>query len=162
MNAPYLPLGLPAPLDEECVSAPYWQGLVEGVLRVQRCTACGTWQFGGEWMCHRCRAFDPPWVEVAPRGRIFSWERVWHPVHPALKTHGPYLVVLVVLPHAGHVRMLGNLLGDPMQNVDIGAEVEGVFERHVEVTPAYSLLQWRCCISPSPALAGDGQYKESD
>ena len=30
-----------------------------------------------------------------------SWERAWHPVHPALKDHGPYIVVLVELPDAG-------------------------------------------------------------
>lgn len=141
--APYLPPGLPAPLDEEGVNAPYWQGLAQGVLRVQRCAACGTWQFGGEWLCHHCHAFDPAWVEVEPKGRIFSWERVWHPVHPALKERGPYLVVLVELPHAGHVRMLGNLLGDAMQAVPVGAEVAGVFEHHRDHDPPYSLLQWR-------------------
>ncbi|MBL8347595.1 MAG: OB-fold domain-containing protein [Rubrivivax sp.] len=142
-TAHYLPAGLPAPLDEERVNAPYWQGLTQGVLRVQRCAACGTWQFGGEWLCHHCHAFDPPWVEVAPRGRIFSWERVWHPVHPALKERGPYLAVLVELPEAGGLRMLGNLLGDAMQEVTIGAEVEGVFEHHAAAEVPYSLLQWR-------------------
>ena len=50
-------------------------------------------------------------------GVIYSWERVWHPVHPALAGHGPYIVVLVELPHAGGVRMVGNLLGDPRQAV---------------------------------------------
>ncbi len=142
-TAHYLPAGLPAPLDEEGVNAPYWQGLAQGALRVQRCGACGTWQFGGEWLCHHCHAFDPAWVEVAPRGRIFSWERVWHPVHPALKERGPYLVVLVELPEAGGLRMLGNLLGDAMQEVPIGAEVEGVFEHHPCADVPYSLLQWR-------------------
>jgi uncharacterized protein len=139
----YLPAGLPAPLDEEGVAAPYWNGLREGVLRVQRCSACATWQFGGEWLCHHCHAWDPAWVPVSPHGLIYSWERVWHPVHPALQSHGPYLAVLVELPHAGGLRMLGNLLGDPMQQVRIGAEVEGVFEHHTEAAPAYSLLQWR-------------------
>jgi uncharacterized OB-fold protein len=139
----YLPPGLPAPLDDEGVAAPYWQGLREGVLRVQRCATCGTWQFGGEWICHRCHAPDPPWVEAAPHGHIYSWERVWHPVHPALQRHGPYLVVLVELPHAGSVRMLGNLLGDPLQEVPIGAEVDGVFEPHADADPQYTLLQWR-------------------
>jgi hypothetical protein len=34
--------------------------------------------------------------------------------------------VIIELPHAGNVRMVGNLLGDPMQAVAIGADVEGV------------------------------------
>ncbi len=39
--------------------------------------------------------------------------------------------------------MVGNLLGDPLQNVVIGADVVGVFEHHPDSHPAYSLLQWR-------------------
>ena len=141
----YLPPGLPIPVPEsDGLSKSYWSGLRESRLRVQRCGACGTWQFGPEWLCHRCHRFDPDWVDVAPRGRIYSWERVWHPVHPCLKGAGPYLVVLVELPQAGSVRMLGNLLGDPMQDVVIGAEVEGVFEHHPQTEPPYTLMQWRC------------------
>jgi uncharacterized protein len=60
-----------------------------------------------------------------------------------LRQHGPYLAVLVELPHAGGVRMVGNLLGDPMQEVAIGADVEGVFEYHRNSDPPYTLLQWR-------------------
>ncbi|WGS23982.1 OB-fold domain-containing protein [Bradyrhizobium sp. ISRA464] len=68
---------------------------------------------------------------------------MWHPSHAALRHHGPYVAVLVELPHAGSVRLVGNLLGDPQQPVVIGAEVEGVFEHHPESDPSFSLLQWR-------------------
>jgi uncharacterized OB-fold protein len=140
----YLPAGLPIPVPEpDGLSRPFWQGLRENRLLVQHCAACGTWQHGPEWICHQCHAFDPPFEETAPRGRIYSWERVWHPVHACLNGHGPYLVVLVELPGAGKVRMLGNLLGDPAQEVRIGSEVEGVFEHHPETPPAFTLLQWR-------------------
>jgi uncharacterized OB-fold protein len=140
----YLPKGLPIPVAEpDGLSAPYWTGLRQSRLLVQRCGHCRTWQFGPEWLCHRCHAFDPEWIEIEPRGKIFSWERVWHPSHAALKGHGPYIVVLVELPHADGIRVVGNLLGDPMQEVLIGSEVEGVFEHHPDSDPAYSLLHWR-------------------
>ncbi len=143
-NARYLPAGLPIPVAEpDGLSAPYWEGLRQGRLLVQRCRHCDTWQFGPEWICHHCHAFDPEWTEVEPHGRIFSWERAWHPSHVALKGHGPYIAVLVELPHAGGIRMVGNLLGDPEQAVAIGADVDGVFEHHGESNPPYSLLQWR-------------------
>ena len=145
MPSSYLPPGLPIPVPEpDGVSAPYWNGLREGVLRVQRCAHCQAWQLGPEWICHACLQFDPAWVEVEPSGLIFSWERIWHPAHPALKDHGAYLAVVVELPHAGRVRMVGNLLGDPLQQVRIGAEVQGVFEHHPEASQPYTLLQWRC------------------
>jgi uncharacterized OB-fold protein len=140
----YLPAGLPAPVAEpDGLSAPYWAGLKRGELLAQRCDQCGIWQFGPEWLCHACHAFDPSWRSVVPRGTIYSWERVWHPAHSSLHGHGPYLVVVVELPHAGNIRMLGNLLGDPMQEVVIGASVEGVFEHHEQENPPYTLMQWR-------------------
>ena len=140
----YLPTGLPIPVAEpDGLSAPYWDGLRQERLLVQRCRHCEMWQFGPEWICHRCHAFDSEWTEVEPRGLIFSWERIWHPSHPALGQHGPYLAVLVEIPHAGSVRMVGNLLGDPMQPVLIGAAVEGVFEHHRSSDRPFSLLQWQ-------------------
>jgi len=38
---------------------------------------------------------------------------------------------------------VGNLLGDPEQDVVIGSGVEAVFEHHDDAEPAYTLLQWR-------------------
>lgn len=75
-------------------------------------------------------------------GRIYSYERVWHPVHRALEGFGPYIVVLVELPHADGVRLVGNLLGDAQQSVDIGQPVRAVFEHHDDAEPNFTLLQW--------------------
>jgi uncharacterized OB-fold protein len=140
----YLPSGLPTPVPEaDGLDAPYWEGTRRGELLVQRCRACRTWQWGPEWICHRCLSFEGGWERVEPRGRVYSWERVWHPVHPALRGHGPYLVVLVELPQAGGVRMIGNLVGDPTQPVTIGAQVDAVFEPHDAATPSYTLVHWK-------------------
>jgi uncharacterized OB-fold protein len=129
--------------EPDGLDAPFWQGTRRGELRVQRCRACGVWQWGPEWICHRCLAFDLEWTAVPARGTIYSWERAWHPVHPALRGRGPYLVVLVALAHAGGVRMIGNLLGDPMQTVTIDTPVEAVFEAHDDATPPFTLVHWR-------------------
>lgn len=140
----YLPDGLPIPVPApDGLDEPFWSGLRRGEILIQRCNACGGWQWGPEWICHRCRSFDLGWAPVEGKGRIYSWERVWHPVHPALKDHGPYIVVLVELPQAGNIRMIGNLLGDPRQTVEIGAPVEAVFEHHEAADPPFTLLHWR-------------------
>ena len=140
----YLPAGLPAPAPAvDGLGAEFWEAAKRHELVVQRCNACSGFQWGPEWICHQCHSFDVGWARVSGRGRIFSWERVWHPVHPALREGVPYLVVLVELPDAGNVRMVGNLLGDPRQDVVIGAEIEAVFEDHGEGEEAYTLVQWR-------------------
>ena len=126
MTEHYLPAGLPIPGPEpDGLSKPYWEGLRAGRLLIQRCSDCGVWQWGPEWICHSCHCFDLAWEEVRAEGRIYSWERVWHSVHPALKTAVPYLVVLVELREPKTVRLIGNLLGDPRQQVSIGTEVVG-------------------------------------
>ncbi len=144
MSAYVLPEGLPAPVAEaDGLSAPYWEGARRGELVIQRCRACRGWQWGPEWICHRCLSFDLGWERVAGRGRIYSWERVWHPVHPALKDAGPYVAVLVELPEADNVRMIGNLVGDPREPVVIGSSVEAVFEAHDDAKPPFTLVHWR-------------------
>jgi len=139
--ATYLPTGLPAPApDRDGLDAPFWEGTRLHELRVQRCAACGGWQMPAEWICHRCRGWELEWTPVPPRGVIYSWERVWYPAHPALADAVPYLAVLVELPDADNERILGNLLGDPQQEVTIGAAVEAVFEDHPD---GYTLVHWR-------------------
>ena len=140
----YLPAGLAAPRPwPDALDKPFWDATRRHELLVQRCEACGKHQWGPEWLCHRCRSYDLSWVPVSGRGRIYSWERVWHPIHPAVAEACPYLVVLVELPDADDVRMVGNLLGDPEREVPIGGEVEAVFEDHDDADPRYTLVQWR-------------------
>jgi uncharacterized OB-fold protein len=137
----YLPAGMPAPAaSRDALDCEFYEAARRHELVVQRCGKCGTFQFPAEWICHKCHAFDPGWHRVSGRARIYSWERVWHPAHPALKNACPYLVVVVELEDAGGVRMVGNLLGDPLQEVRIDAAVEAVFEDHPE---GHALIQWR-------------------
>jgi uncharacterized protein len=140
----YLASGMPVPTwDADELQKPYWTGLQEGVIRVQKCGDCGAWQWGPEWICHVCRSFSMTWVPVEGRGQIYSWTRVWHPVHPALAGRVPYLAVLVELPEAGHIRMVGNLLGEASQTAEIGRPVTAVFEHHPDAAVPHSLLQWQ-------------------
>lgn len=144
MSKYYLPPGLPAPIAEPSdLYAPYWQSARNEKLSVQRNPATGSYQWPPQWIAHDTHTFELEWIDVEPKGVIYSWTRVWHPVHPALKDAGPYIIVIVELRHAGGVRMLGNLLGDPRQEVEIGAEVEAVFEHHNDAASPFTLVQWR-------------------
>lgn len=141
---PYLPPGLPEPIPmPDGLDAPYWEGTRAHELRVQQCGSCGGFQWGPEWVCHQCLSFDLGWSVVPGSGRIYSWERSWYPVHPTLRDRVPYVVALVELPGAGDIRMVGNLLGDPLQEIVIGSTVEAVFEDHEETEPPYTLVHWR-------------------
>lgn len=144
MSRPILPAGLPAPRSApDGLDRAFWEAAQRHELVAQRCVQCRHWQWGPEWICHRCHSFELGFEPVPGRGRIFSWERVWHPVHPALKEGVPYIAVLVEFPEADGIRMLGNLAGDPEAPVEIGAPVEPLFEDHADANPPYTLIQWR-------------------
>ena len=143
MSEGYLNPGLPKPVPApDGLDAPFWEAAAEGRLVMQRCQSCGRWQWGPEWICHRCFSTELAFEEMPQVGRIYSFERVWHPVHPALKDQGAYLVVLVEFPEQDDVRIVGNLIGDPEQEVEIGAEVRAVFEHHQDDDPSYTLIHW--------------------
>ncbi|QIB65952.1 Zn-ribbon domain-containing OB-fold protein [Kineobactrum salinum] len=140
----YLPAGLPGPLiGPNDLYAPYWNGTRDEKLMIQRNPSTGVYQWPPQWITHDTQSFDIDWVQVEGKGVLYSWTRVWHPVHPILKDSCPYIVVVVELPHAGGIRMLGNLLGDPQQDVEIGAELEAVFEHHNDASQPFTLVQWR-------------------
>ena len=104
MTDSYLHPGLPAPVPQpDGLDAPFWEGLRSDKLLLQRCNDCNGWQWGPEWCCHRCHSFDLRYEETPAEGILYSHERVWHPVHPALAEQGPYVVVLVELPQADGV-----------------------------------------------------------
>jgi uncharacterized OB-fold protein len=152
-----LPSGLPRPVQGvDGLEAPYWEGTRRHELRIQRCRECATWQWGPEWLCHRCHSWAMGWEAVAPSGALYAWERVWHPTHPALRDAVPYRVALVELPQAGGARVVGTLLGDPLDDAPIGAPVEAVFEDHDADEPPYTLVQWRL-VTPSGRPAPESE-----
>ena len=135
----YLPgLAQPAPARDG-VDLPFWEGAREHRLVLQKCASCGRFQMPPEWICHHCHSFDLEWGEVEGRGTIFSWMRVHHANLPSLQDRVPYLVVVVELPHADRIKLVGNLLGEPYQMFGIGDPVYVEYEDKEDST----LIQWR-------------------
>jgi uncharacterized OB-fold protein len=91
-------------------------------------------------VCHVCRSFEYEWSPVSGKGVVFTYIIAHHPPSPAYEDQVPYNVVLVELPDAGNVRMVGNLLDCPPEKVRIGMAVEAVFE---DINDEVTLVQWR-------------------
>ncbi|AKE88776.1 zinc ribbon domain-containing protein [Rhodococcus aetherivorans] len=128
----------PAP---DGLDQPYWDGLLAGELRLQRCSDCRTWIWGPQAICGHCHSFDLGWETVEPAGTVYSWNRSWYPYMDEYAERLPYVTVLVELPHAGGRRVLGILADDIDANPEIGDRVVGVFERTEGA--AWPLLRWR-------------------
>lgn len=81
------------------------------------------------------------WVEVEPRGTIYSWTRTWYPFVAERSDALPYVVVVVELPDADGSRVLGVLDGDE-GDVRIGAPVSGRVAPACAETLGRPSLRW--------------------
>ncbi|MGZ4190479.1 MAG: Zn-ribbon domain-containing OB-fold protein, partial [Actinomycetota bacterium] len=73
MNAP-LP---PKPVADRDTQ-PFWDGVSEHRLMVQRCRECARWIWQPRPICPTCHAADPAWTSVSGDARVVSWT-VLHP-----------------------------------------------------------------------------------
>ncbi len=110
---------LPTPNAE---SRPFWDAAARGVLRIQRCDACGVAQFPPRAICGHCHAKGAPrWEDATGRGIIASHTTVHRPPSPAFKADIPYTLALVTLDEGP--RILVALRGDAARAPVIGAPV---------------------------------------
>ena len=110
---------LPTPNAE---SRPFWEAAAQGVLRIQRCDACGTAQFPPRAICGHCHAKGAPrWENAGSTGVIASHTTVHRPPSPAFKAEVPYTLALVTL--AEGPRILVTLRGEAAKAPAIGAPV---------------------------------------
>ncbi|HEX2172232.1 MAG TPA: OB-fold domain-containing protein [Dehalococcoidia bacterium] len=124
---PYFPPGMPLPQPTQD-DAGWWEACRRHELTIQRCAGCGAFRHTPRPVCFACRSFEFIWQPVSGRGRIFSYTVAHHPPHPVLRDRVPYTVIVVELPDADNVRLISNLVDDRDAPVEIGQEVEVVWD----------------------------------
>jgi uncharacterized protein len=115
---------LPTPTPE---SAPYWKGLRESRLLIQKCGRCGKLRHYPRPVCDACFSMDVDWIEASGRGTVHSWTQTHHAFLPAFAHDLPYILVTVDLEEG--VRMNARLRHDG-RTIEIGAPVLCTFEAH--------------------------------
>lgn len=129
-------------LADTGVDAPFWNGLDDGVVRLPQCAGCDHWVWPAQPSCPRCLHSDLAWRDVDPVGVVYSWTRTWYPFVAARAEDLPYVVVLVELPAAGSVRVLGVYAGAADDDLAVGDAVCGVIAAPAEQTFGLSSLTW--------------------
>ena len=121
-------------------SLPYWDGLREHRLVLQRCARCHTVRHYPRPMCAHCHALECDWIEASGRGTVHSWTVSHHAFHPAFKRELPYVTVTVDL-EAG-VRMMAPLVDGPDVPLALGVAV--VID-YADVSESLTLPCFRLC-----------------
>ena len=97
---------MPEPSPE---SRPYWEGLAQRRLVLQRCADCGRIRHYPQPMCPACHSLAADWVEASGAAMVHSWTVAHHPYHPAFRAELPY--VLATADLAEGVRLVAQLRG---------------------------------------------------
>ena len=108
-------------------SKPYWDGLNEGRLLIQKCGGCGKLRHYPRALCDACYSFAVEWVEASGRGRVHSWTVTHHPFNQGFKRELPYILVTVDLEEG--VRMQAQLRGAKPDQLKVGQAVHARYER---------------------------------
>jgi len=113
-------------------SRPYWEGLAEERLRLQRCRGCGKHRFPAMPGCPSCGGDESEWVDAAGTGRLYSWVTIHQAFSPDFGEETPYTIATVELDEG--CRVLARLQGDFAPHIDARLAVR--FVHHPDWTEA--------------------------
>lgn len=127
----------PLPIPNEDTK-PFWDGLKDHRLSIQKCRQCGRFRFPPRVVCPHCMSLESEWVEVKGTGTVYSFTIVHHAYTPAYESEVPYVVAIVELEEG--VRLITNIVGCKPEQLEIGMPVEVTFD---DVTPDFTLHRFR-------------------
>jgi uncharacterized OB-fold protein len=115
------PLPRPTP-----TSRPFWDGLREGCLRLQRCDDCGAWVFYPRNRCHRCLSAALTWHDVSGAATLYTFTIARQPTSPHFVDDVPQFLAVVEL--AEGVRMTSTLVDVEESDIRVGMALAPVFD----------------------------------
>lgn len=115
----------------EPVNRPFWTGGAEGELRIMQCQDCQTFIHPPRPVCRSCLSDNVHPKAVAGTGVIDTFTVNYQAWMPGLEV--PFVVARVALDGVPGVYLTTNIIGCPVDDVDIGDAVRVTFEQHGEV-----------------------------
>ncbi len=125
-------------LKQDSDSRPYWEGLAQGELRIQRCNACLKGVFYPRSICPHCHADQPSWIVASGKGTIYSYT-VAHQGFGPFAVDVPFVIAIVELEEGA--RMMSRIVDAPRERIAVGVAVRVTFESvGVDLTLPYFRL----------------------
>src|SRR5260370_5683706 len=107
-------------LQPDSDSRPYWEGLAQGELRIQRCNSCSKAVFYPRSICPHCHADQLSWIVASGKGTIYSYT-VAHQAFGSFAADVPFVVGIVELEEGA--RMMSPIVAAPLERVQVGKAV---------------------------------------
>ena len=121
MTTAQFPLPIPNLDNQE-----FWDKCREHRLILRRCTDCFSFIHPPKPNCTECASENLEWVDSEGMGKVYTYVITQQPVNPAFLGRLPWAVVDVELVEGVH--MISNLVDCDPDEIEIGMEVQVVFE----------------------------------
>jgi uncharacterized OB-fold protein len=132
------PIQYQKPLPEpSAISAPFWEGLRGGELRLQRCIECGRYVFYPRSVCPHCLSDRLEWTNASGLGRVYSYTVVHRAMNPAFASEVPYVFAIVELDEG--IRVTTNIVNCGSDEVRVDMPVKATYD---SVTRTVALLKF--------------------
>ena len=115
------PLPTPTP-----TSAPFWDALKDGVVKLQKCDDCGAWVFYPRSRCSHCLADALTWHAVSGLGTLYTFTIARQPTSPHFAGEVPQRLGVVELDEG--VRLTTTLVNVADADIRIGMRVKPYFD----------------------------------
>ena len=127
------PIPRPSP-----TTRPFWDGLNERKVQIQRCDGCDSWVFYPRTRCPSCLSDVLIWREVSGRGVLYTYTLARQPTAPHFADETPQQLAVVELDEG--VRMTSTLVNVEPSDIVIGMRLQPYFD---QVTDAVTLLRYQ-------------------
>lgn len=115
------PMPEPTPVTE-----PFWQGLNEEKVLLQRCDDCRAWVFYPRSNCSNCLSRNLTWERVSGAGEVYSFTIARRPTAPHFVGLEPQFIAVIEL--AEGVRLNSVIVNISESDLRVGMQVRPVFD----------------------------------
>ncbi len=109
----------------------FWTGGADGKLRFLRCQECATFIHPPRPVCRKCLSEKVAPEMVPGTGTVDTFTINYQEWRPGLEV--PYAIARVAIDGAPGVYLTTNIVGCPVESVQIGDRVRAKFEQHGEI-----------------------------
>ncbi len=125
-------MAAPRPLPRlDADNRAFWTGGAEGELRLTRCRDCDRFVHPPRPVCRHCLSENVAPEVVAGTGVIDTFTVNYQKWHPQMEV--PFVIARVAIDDAPGVYLTTNIVGCPVEEVDIGDRVRVTFEQQDDV-----------------------------
>ncbi|QPQ35744.1 MULTISPECIES: Zn-ribbon domain-containing OB-fold protein [unclassified Lysinibacillus] len=130
----------PIPLKTQD-NQPYWDAADRHELVLQKCETCNSYNHPPGPACSKCGATELSWESQGSdiTGTIYSYVVSYRPFLPGFQDDLPTIIVVVQLDKLNEVKIIGNVLACPPEEIKIGMPVKMTWQ---DITEDRALPQW--------------------